>query len=102
MERILALVVATLLTGVAGCSDSVEKTSITGVEAKVAPVIDFMQCNPCPERFCVPICPKQAIDSLPAEKNGVPIMTFIIDTEKCIKCGHCFQICPWGAIYWKR
>jgi Fe-S-cluster-containing hydrogenase component 2 len=102
MQRILALAVAAFSVGLVGCSDSIEKTSVTGVEGKFTAVIDFIQCNPCPERFCVKTCPKQAIDSIPAVKNNVPIMTFIIDTDKCIKCGYCFEICPWGAVYWKR
>jgi F420-non-reducing hydrogenase iron-sulfur subunit len=36
---------------------------------------------------CARRCPVDAIDS----KKG---MVHIIDQEKCIKCGTCFEVCP--------
>ena len=66
-------------------------------------VIKFA-CNKCPEKSfhvsdmcqgclahpCVEVCPKKAISLV----NGKSV----IDQEKCIKCGRCKDVCPYGAI----
>lgn len=72
-------------------------------EAPLVNVIDFA-CNSCPEDSyfvtntcvgclanpCANVCPKGAISIV----NGKSI----IDQDKCIKCGKCKDICPYGAI----
>ena len=66
-------------------------------------VIKFA-CNSCPEKLvkvsnlcqgclahpCMEVCPKDAISF----RNG----RSHIDQEKCIKCGKCAEVCPYGAI----
>jgi uncharacterized protein (DUF362 family)/NAD-dependent dihydropyrimidine dehydrogenase PreA subunit len=56
------------------------------------PVISRKQCNLCGE--CITICPGQVI-SIQKEKIRV-------DTEKCIRCFCCQEICPEGAIRAER
>lgn len=72
-------------------------------EAPLVNVIDFA-CNSCPEDSyyvtdtcvgclanpCANVCPKEAIRIV----NG----RSIIDQNKCIKCGRCADICPYGAV----
>lgn len=72
-------------------------------EAPLVNVIDFA-CNSCPEDSyyvtdtcvgclanpCANVCPKGAIKII----NG----RSIIDQEKCIKCGKCKDVCPYGAV----
>ena len=43
-------------------------------------------CQHCENAPCIKICPTDAIDD-----NGV-------DTEKCIGCGLCVMVCPFGAM----
>mgnify|MGYP005773613539 FL=1 len=70
------------------------------------PLINIIKfaCNACPEKSfhvsdmcqgclahpCVEVCPKKAISLV----NGKSV----IDQEKCIKCGRCKDVCPYGAI----
>ncbi|MDE6059311.1 MAG: 4Fe-4S dicluster domain-containing protein [Clostridia bacterium] len=49
------------------------------------------QCRGCVSRYCVTICPKDAIS---VGKDG----RAVIDREKCIKCGKCKSVCPYDAI----
>lgn len=72
-------------------------------EAPLVNVIDFA-CNSCPEDSyyvtdtcvgclanpCANVCPKEAIRIV----NG----RSIIDQNKCIKCGRCADVCPYGAV----
>lgn len=72
-------------------------------EAPLVNVIDFA-CNSCPEDSyfvtdtcvgclanpCANVCPKEAIKIV----NG----RSIIDQNKCIKCGKCKDVCPYGAV----
>ena len=72
-------------------------------EAPLVNVIDFA-CNSCPEDSyyvtdncvgclanpCANVCPKDAIRIV----NG----RSIIDQTKCIKCGRCADVCPYGAV----
>ena len=65
-------------------------------------------CNACPEnRYevtnscmgcvahpCQEVCPKGAISFVQGKS--------VIDQEKCIKCGKCYQICPYDAICHKE
>ena len=66
-------------------------------------VINFA-CNACPEKAyhvtdlcqgclahpCVEVCPKDAIHLVHGKS--------VIDKAKCIKCGRCKDVCPYGAI----
>ncbi|MEG1744675.1 MAG: 4Fe-4S binding protein, partial [Ruthenibacterium sp.] len=66
-------------------------------------VIKFA-CNACPEKSfhvtnlcqgclahpCSEVCPKGAVSIVHGKS--------VIDQEKCIKCGQCANVCPYGAI----
>ena len=70
------------------------------------PLINVIRfaCNACPEKSyrvtdlcqgclahpCVEVCPKGAVSI----QHGCSV----IDQEKCIKCGQCANVCPYGAI----
>jgi [FeFe] hydrogenase (group B1/B3) len=47
-------------------------------------------CQGCLANPCKEVCPKGAIEI----KNGKSV----IDESKCIKCGKCMSVCPYGAI----
>lgn len=47
-------------------------------------------CQGCLAHPCIEVCPKKAIYM----KNG----RSYIDQDKCIKCGKCVNICPYGAV----
>jgi len=47
-------------------------------------------CQGCLARPCNEVCPKDALSF----RNGHST----IDQEKCIKCGKCISVCPYGAI----
>ena len=47
-------------------------------------------CNQCDEPVCIAQCPTKATFKLP-EGNVV------IDSDKCIGCGACDRLCPYGA-----
>lgn len=51
-------------------------------------------CQGCMAHPCMEVCPKKAIRF----KDGYSY----IDQEKCIKCGQCKKVCPYGAIYERR
>lgn len=73
-------------------------------EPPLVNVIKFA-CNACPEKLihvtdmcqgclahpCKEICPKDAITI----QHGKSV----IDQSKCIKCGQCVNVCPYGAIH---
>ncbi|MCQ2493451.1 MAG: 4Fe-4S dicluster domain-containing protein [Lachnospiraceae bacterium] len=52
------------------------------------------ECMGCVAHPCQEVCPKGAISFV----NGKSV----IDQEKCIKCGKCYQICPYDAICHKE
>ena len=43
---------------------------------------------------CMEVCPKDAISFVDGYSH--------IDQDKCIKCGQCSKVCPYGAIYERR
>jgi len=51
--------------------------------------IDPVRCTGC--RLCTRKCPTQAVTG---EKKAV----HVIDQDKCIKCGECYQVCKFGAV----
>ncbi len=48
------------------------------------------QCRGCVAHPCKEVCPREAISIVDGKSH--------IDKEKCIKCGKCKAICPYGAI----
>ena len=65
------------------CNECKEKAFIVGE-----------QCQGCMAHPCMEVCPKKAISF----KEGYSY----IDQEKCIKCGQCKKVCPYGAIYERK
>ena len=65
------------------CNECKEKAFIVGE-----------QCQGCMAHPCMEVCPKKAISF----KDGYSY----IDQGKCIKCGQCKKVCPYGAIYERR
>ena len=71
------------------------------------PLVNIIKvaCNACPEKKvevtnlcrgclahpCVDVCPKEALTFTPGGQT-------VIDQDKCIKCGKCFNQCPYRAI----
>jgi carbon-monoxide dehydrogenase iron sulfur subunit len=51
-----------------------------------------LQCRHCDDAPCERVCPSGAISR---EKEGAPVLA---DPEKCIGCGFCMQVCPFGII----
>ena len=47
-------------------------------------------CQGCLAHPCKEVCPKQAISFVDGKS--------VIDQKKCIKCGKCISVCPYGAI----
>ena len=74
------------------------------------PLINIIKfaCNSCPEKKievssgcmgclahpCMEVCPKKCISFVDGKA--------LIDQEKCIKCGRCKDVCPYGAILKKE
>lgn len=48
-------------------------------------------CKGC--SYCVSNCPKKAL-ALAGPINGGGYSTPVVDTEKCILCGICYNVCP--------
>ena len=51
-----------------------------------------LQCRHCDDAPCVRVCPSGALSRL---SEGAPVL---VDAEKCIGCGFCVQVCPFGVI----
>ena len=51
-------------------------------------------CKGCLAHPCMEVCPKGAISMVNGKSH--------IDQEKCIKCGQCKKVCPYGAIYERK
>ncbi len=47
-------------------------------------------CQGCLAHPCTEVCPKHAVSIVHGKS--------VIDPEKCIKCGKCKEVCPYGAI----
>ena len=54
-------------------------------------VIHSDSCKAC--GYCVVNCPKGAL-SLTGSINKAGYMTTLVDREKCILCGICYNVCP--------
>jgi len=61
----------------------------------IPPQVDVLNlsvsCNHCEEPACVKVCPVKCIFKEP--EYGI----VIVDSGKCISCGRCRQVCPWGG-----
>ena len=53
-----------------------------------------IQCRHCQDAPCVAACPTEALYK---EEESGRVLT---DPEKCIACGACTRVCPYGAIVW--
>jgi ferredoxin len=82
---------------IAGCSDSVEKLSVTGTSSSASVVVDAEKCTWC--GICYRACPAGAISENVFVNSDY---AYIIDPQKCLHCGVCIGKCPYGAISWKR
>ncbi|OEH84959.1 hypothetical protein BHU72_07140 [Desulfuribacillus stibiiarsenatis] len=51
-----------------------------------------LRCNQCENPVCASKCPVKATYKI---DNGITV----VDTEKCIACGNCIALCPYGARY---
>jgi Fe-S-cluster-containing dehydrogenase component len=49
-----------------------------------------MSCNHCENALCARACPVKAITK---RADGI----VIVDTDKCLGCGQCYQFCPYRA-----
>lgn len=60
--------------------------------------VEIEQCKGC--MLCVSECPVDAISMIERqeEKDGEPVKKALIDPSICIKCGNCYNKCPFGAI----
>jgi Fe-S-cluster-containing hydrogenase component 2 len=103
MKRNLFVVaIAMIVIGIASCTDSVDKISVAGDSDRVVAganvVIDANVCYGCSYEYCYTRCPVKAVS-----KTKIGDRTYyIIDPEKCIKCGICIESCPFDAITWKQ
>lgn len=63
----------------------------TGKHPAVTRIFVSMQCMHCENPPCVEACPTGAL-----YKNEYGVV--LIDYEKCIGCGYCTAVCPYGAV----
>ena len=69
------------------------------VRPKVMAVVDEDNCTGC--QVCVPFCPVDCIEPVPAEKYGTPIPPVQVRHDECIGCQICAKACTkltWDAI----
>ena len=55
-------------------------------------IFDMISCQHCEHPFCLAVCPTLAIEK-DIETGGVTI-----DPDRCMGCGSCLTVCPFGAI----
>jgi len=79
------------------CEDAcVDARKGRGISALHFPTMNLhgaMVCNQCGEPECKAICPAGAIEK--SESDGV----VRVNEDKCIGCGLCTLVCPYGGIY---
>ena len=63
--------------------------SVGGMERGFVVVV----CRACKNAPCAKVCPTNAL--IPEKGGGVRL-----DSEKCIGCGLCQEVCPIGAVFW--
>ena len=83
----------------AGCSDSIDKISVSGTSTQATVVINANACIACAPRYCWESCPQRAISEVRLSETKT---VYVVDPQKCIRCGVCINKCPYGAISWKQ
>ena len=66
---------------------------------KSVAVVDEDNCTGC--QVCIPFCPVDCIEPVPAEKYGIPIAPVQVRHDECIGCQLCAKACAaltWDAI----
>ena len=66
---------------------------------KLMAVVDEDNCTGC--QVCIPFCPVDCIEPVPAEKYGIPIPPVHVRYDECIGCQLCARACTeltWDAI----
>jgi protein NrfC len=75
--------------------EGVESPSLSRIRIMQNPFASFpddvtmAQCRQCVDPACVQVCPVDALEPDPRYGN-----VRIVDKEKCIGCGRCFEACP--------
>lgn len=96
--EMLISVICVLLC-IVSCSDTVEKVHLTGTDIQVhtTAVIDAQICGGCVYESCTKVCAQNAVSKYEIDNRAV----YVIDPQKCTRCGECIRQCPFGAIKWK-
>lgn len=87
--------------GCTACQDACAQASAEGcplIKPVHLPEMDFhgvITCNQCGEPRCLEVCPTGAITK--DEVDGV----VRIDQERCLGCGLCDMICPYGGVHYE-
>ena len=54
-------------------------------------------CKQCNDAPCIHSCPVEAISRMDDEKKAI-----VIDFDKCVGCGLCVEVCPFGAMLFDK
>ena len=76
-----------------------EKVNAKKKKPKLMAVVDEDNCTGC--QVCVPSCPVDCIETVPAEKYEIPIPPVQVRFDECIGCQICARVCTkltWDAI----
>ncbi len=79
--------------------EATEKVNFKKKKPKLIAVVDEDNCTGC--QVCVPFCPVDCIEPVPAEKYGIPIAPVQVRHDECIGCQVCSRVCTkltWDAI----
>ncbi len=69
-----------------------EGHAITGIDEEDDLVFDYINCQHCEDPICQHFCPTLAIHK---DRDTGAV---VVDKEKCVGCGMCLAVCPFGAI----
>jgi ferredoxin len=80
-----------------GMMRSIKKYSIYDgiVPSNWLATVDHSQCRGCTK--CAKACPVGAIDIVPTEGKGLRRNWAIVDSDRCLGCGVCHDVCRWDA-----
>ena len=76
-----------------------EKINTKKKKPKLIAVVDEDNCTGC--QVCVPFCPVDCIETVPAEKYEIPVPPVQVRFDECIGCQICARVCSkltWDAI----